>query len=61
MTFDLEAILRSKRALRDKLAARTFAEKLRLVEAMRERTLAIRAGRDKARSLSGAGESPITE
>jgi len=42
MSFDLEKILASKRALRRNLAARPIAEKLRMLDAMRERALAIR-------------------
>lgn len=42
MTFDLEQILASKRAYRQTLAAKPIAEKLRLLDAMRERELAIR-------------------
>jgi hypothetical protein len=42
MTFDLQEILKSKRALRRELAARPLAEKLRLLDALRERALAIR-------------------
>ena len=42
MTFDLQQILASKRALRRALAARTVAEKLRMLDALRERELAIR-------------------
>jgi hypothetical protein len=41
MTVDLRKILESKRALRRELVARPVAEKLRLLEAMRERELAI--------------------
>jgi hypothetical protein len=42
MSFDLQKILASKRALRRNLAARPVAEKLRLLDALRERELAIR-------------------
>jgi hypothetical protein len=42
MTFDLQKILESKRAYRQTLAAKPIAEKLRLLDAMRERSLAIR-------------------
>jgi hypothetical protein len=42
MTFDLQQILASKRALRRALAARTVAEKLRMLDALRDRELAIR-------------------
>ena len=43
MSFDLQKILESKRALRRHLAARPVAEKLRLLDALRERELIIRA------------------
>ena len=43
MSFDLEKILASKRALRCDLAARPIAEKLRLLDALRERALTLRA------------------
>ena len=42
MTFDLQRILESKRALRHQLAALPLAEKLRLLDALRERALCIR-------------------
>ena len=42
MSFDLQKILESKRALRRDLAARPLAEKLRMLDALRARELAIR-------------------
>jgi hypothetical protein len=42
MSFDLQEILKSKRGLRRELAARPLAEKLRLLDALRERALVIR-------------------
>jgi len=42
MSLDLQKILESKRALRRNLAARPVAEKLRMLDALRERELAIR-------------------
>jgi len=42
MSFDLQKILESKRALRRNLAARPVAEKLRLLDALRQREIAIR-------------------
>jgi len=42
MSFDLQKMLESKRALRRQLAARPVAEKLRMLDALRERELAIR-------------------
>ena len=51
MSFDLQRILESKRALRRKLAARPVAEKLRLLDELRDRALAIRPPK-----LSRSGE-----
>jgi hypothetical protein len=42
MTFDLQRISESKRAYRQALASRPIAEKLRMLDELRERTLAIR-------------------
>ncbi len=42
MTASLQKTLESKRALRRELASRPIAEKLRMLDAMRERELAIR-------------------
>jgi hypothetical protein len=42
LNIDLQRILESKRALRRKFAARPVAEKLRMLDALRERELAIR-------------------
>lgn len=42
MSFDLQKILESKRALRRTLAARPMAEKLRMLDELREREVAIR-------------------
>ena len=46
MTFDLQHILESKRAHRQHLASRPIGEKLRLLDALRERELAIRGRRE---------------
>jgi hypothetical protein len=43
MTFDLERILESKRALRRSLAQRPVAEKLALLDTLRDRSRVIRA------------------
>lgn len=51
MSFDLQEILKGKRALRRELAALPVAEKLRMLEALRERALAIRP----AKPAPGAG------
>ena len=45
MTFDLPKILQSKRDFRQRLAAHPIAEKLAMLDALRERTLAIRPAR----------------
>ena len=42
MAFDLQRILESKRAHRQHLASRPIGEKLRLLDTLRERELAIR-------------------
>ena len=42
MSFDMQRILASKRALRQKLAALPVAEKLRLLDDLRERELTLR-------------------
>jgi hypothetical protein len=57
MTFDLQAILESKRALRRDLAARPIAEKLRMLNALRKRELAIR-GRNSHAETSSLREDP---
>ena len=51
MSFDLNKILEGKRALRRDLAARPVAEKLRMLDALRERALTLRAA-----SVTGQGE-----
>lgn len=43
MSFDLQRILESKRAFREHLAARPIAEKLRMLDELRERAVALRA------------------
>jgi hypothetical protein len=45
MTFDLAKILRSKREFRQRLAARPIEEKLAMLDALRERALALRPTR----------------
>jgi len=42
MTTNLQAILESKRRYRQRLAARPIAEKLRMLDALRERALLLR-------------------
>ena len=48
MTLDLHVILESKRAHRATLAAKPIAEKLRLLDAMRERAVVIRSSSGSA-------------
>ncbi len=59
MSFDLEKILESKRALRRELAARPVAEKLRMLDALRERALATRPAKPAPYS-DAFGEEPPT-
>jgi hypothetical protein len=58
MSFQLQKILESKRALRRELAARPIGEKLRLLDALRERELAIRGRADHA-DASIPREEPV--
>jgi hypothetical protein len=51
MTFDLAKIRQSKREFRQRLAARPIEEKLALLDALRERALAIRP--DRAATAAG--------
>ena len=45
MNFDLHALLKSKQAVRERLAAMPISEKLQLLEVLRERSLALTAAR----------------
>ncbi len=58
MTFDLPQILASKRAFRHTLAARDIAEKLRMLDALRERALTLRAPRSFAPDSTVVREDP---
>jgi hypothetical protein len=49
MTFDLESISKSKRAFRRRLAQAPIAEKLRMLDALRERALVIRSARGSSK------------
>ena len=53
MNPDLQEIFDGKRALRRELAARPVAEKLRMLDAMRERELAIRGQTVPAKITTG--------
>jgi hypothetical protein len=59
MTFDLTRILESKRDFRRGLAAWPIAEKLAMLDALRERELAIRqAGQPETESTGVLHEEP---
>jgi hypothetical protein len=47
MTFEMRAILKSKQALRQRLAVLPLVEKLQLLDTLRERSLAIAASRTR--------------
>ncbi len=49
MTFDLKRILESKIALRRELASRPVTEKLAMLDALRERALALREAAESMR------------
>jgi hypothetical protein len=59
MTFSLQKIVESKRKLRRELAAKPVAEKLRMLDAMRQRETAIRTdvSRPAPKSISARGSS----
>lgn len=59
MTFDMEAILKSKRALRQRLAALPIGEKLRMLDLLRERSLEIAVVRERLRAKKQRGERPF--
>jgi hypothetical protein len=55
-TFDFARLWRSKRALRERLAARPIAEKLRILDAMHESAISIRS--TTVRQGNVVGEQP---
>jgi hypothetical protein len=57
MTFDLQRILESKRALRRSLAQRPVVEKLALLDVLRDRVRVIRAAATE-RAATMAREAP---
>lgn len=57
MSFDFERIWKSKRALSERLAARPIAEKLRMLDALRERAIALRAA-DSQQKVSVQEQPP---
>ena len=58
MNFDLQRMLKSKRAFRQKLAARPLAEKLRLLDELREQALVIRRSSTLERESGIVAELP---
>jgi hypothetical protein len=54
MNFDLQRVLASKRVMRQRLAALSVGEKLRLLDSMAERERSIRGA-----SLAGSAKSAI--
>ena len=59
MTFDLAPILASKRAFRHALAARDITEKLRMLDALHERALALRAHRSAQPDANALREDSV--
>jgi len=58
MTFDLQRILESKRALRRNLASRPVAEKLAMLDALRDRARTIRAAATRKESTVSPASAP---
>ena len=58
MNFDWQRVLASKRAYRQQLAARPVAEKLRLLDELRARALAIRRSSAAFREPGRVAEPP---
>ena len=58
MTFDLTKIAESKRAYRQRLASLPIAEKLAMLDALRERALAIRSARGNSEPTALREQSP---
>lgn len=51
MSLEIQRLVESKKTFRRRLAARPIAEKLRLLDDLRERALAIAASRESAKRL----------
>ena len=60
MTFDLQRILDGKRAYRQRLAALPLAEKLRMLDALRERALTQRRATGRHESGPDALRQPLS-
>ena len=58
MTFELDSILQSKREFRRRLAARPIEQKLAMLDALRERALAIRPQPSPAAAATLHEQSP---
>ena len=58
MTFDPTKIIESKRAFRQRLAARPIEEKSAMLDALRERALALRAARSATAEAALREEAP---
>lgn len=56
MTFDIARIVESKRLYRQKMAALPIAEKLRMLDAMRERAVMLRNARQRAKGRESNAE-----
>ena len=52
MSFDLQKVIESKRALRRKLASKPLAEKMRLLEQLSERAASIKRARSASKNDS---------
>jgi hypothetical protein len=61
MNSDLQEIFDGKRSLRRELAALPVAEKLRMLDALRERELAIRGQTVSADKTTGSGAEPVSK
>jgi len=57
MPFDLEKVIRGKQHFRRELAARPLTEKLEMLDQLRERSLAIRAAKERMVARKTRGES----
>jgi hypothetical protein len=53
MTFDIDRIAASKEARRKRIAALPYAEKLRMLDQMHQRDLAIRTSKTPIRQANG--------
>jgi len=61
MTFEIAQIIKSKQAYRAQLATRPIAEKLRILEELRKRTLAIAASRRNEYGVTAVEKSLFTQ